>query len=250
MPLVPRPFPPALRHGDIREVLPDVFFVTGALMMPAALPVRVSRNMTIVREGERLVLINSVRLNDEGLAALDKLGKVTDIVRIAGNHGMDDPFYRDRYEGSRVWAVKGQRYTAGFEMTDTTYFEPDDWMTSETKLPIEGARLHVIASGRPESLLLLPHKGGTLVAGDCLQHWATTDPYFNFVGRVSARVLGFIKPFAIGPAWLRQGKPPKEHLRAILDLDFANVMPAHGAAVIGGAKESYRPAIDRATTAL
>ena len=30
----------------------------------------------MVRRGDRLVLVNTVRLNDDGLAALDRLGKV------------------------------------------------------------------------------------------------------------------------------------------------------------------------------
>lgn len=35
--------------------------------------------MTVVRNGDRLVLVNSVRLDDNGLAALEKLCKVTDV---------------------------------------------------------------------------------------------------------------------------------------------------------------------------
>ena len=70
-----RPHPPAQPHGAIREVLPNVFFVTGTLAMSGTM--RFSRNMTIVREGERLMIVNSVRLDEAGLAELDKLGKVT-----------------------------------------------------------------------------------------------------------------------------------------------------------------------------
>lgn len=57
----PRPFPPALPHGELREVLSGIYIVTGTVAMPGPLPVRFSRNMTIVREGARLVLVNSVR---------------------------------------------------------------------------------------------------------------------------------------------------------------------------------------------
>ena len=123
--------------------------------MPGRLSVHVSRNMTVIREGGRLVLVNAVRLDDRGLAALDALGKVTDVLRLAANHGMDDPFYADRY-GAKVWTVKGQRYTAGFDASATkTYFAPDVEMDDKTTLPLEGARLHVIHSPRPEALLLL-----------------------------------------------------------------------------------------------
>src|ERR1700742_4164997 len=101
MAVVARPFPAALPHGELREVLPGIHFVTGSLRLPGRLPLRFSRNMTVIVEGEPLTLVNTVRLDEAGLAALDKLGKVTDVIRIAAFHGMDDPFYADRY-GARV----------------------------------------------------------------------------------------------------------------------------------------------------
>jgi hypothetical protein len=222
-----------------------MYFVTGTVGMPGPLPVRISRNMTIVKEGERLVLINSVRLNDPGLRALDALGKVTDVIRLAANHGMDDPFYKDRY-GAKVWAVRGQRYTAGFDTSSPrTYFEPDAEMDAVTALPLAGARLYVIDSQPPEGLLLLERHDGTLIAGDCLQHWHETDSYFSWLGKLMMRTMGFIKPYNVGPGWLKFCKPPKEQLRGILALRFINVLPSHGAAVLGDAMSHYRPAIER-----
>jgi hypothetical protein len=245
MALVNRPHPDALPHGELREVLPGIHFVTGTVPLPGPMPVRFSRNMTIIREGDRLVIVNSMRLDDAGLAALDKLGKVTDVVRIAANHGMDDPFYRERYK-AKVWVVKGQRYTAGFDTNKPdVYFEPDVEMDASTELPVAGARLYRIDSNPPEGLLVLERHGGTVVTGDCLQNWAATDEYFSWLARPMMKMMGFIKPHNVGPGWLKQGKPPKEQLRGILDLEFANVLTSHGAAVIGGARDHYRPAIER-----
>ena len=86
-------FPPALSHGSIQEVFPDVFFISGAMeTVLQDIDWRFSRNMTVVRDGERLIIVNSVRLSDEGLAALEKLGQVTDVVRLGSLHGRDDPF--------------------------------------------------------------------------------------------------------------------------------------------------------------
>jgi len=244
----PRPHPPALKHGELREILPGIHFVTGTIKLPGPLPVRFSRNMTVVKSGDRVVVINSVRLDDAGLAALDKIGKVTDVVRLAGNHGMDDPFYAEHY-GAKVWVVKGQRYTAGFKTSSPkTYFQPHHEMDATTKLPIDGAKLIMIDSQPSEGMLLLPDHGGVMISGDCLQHWATPDEYFSGLGRFLMRRMGFVKPHNIGPGWLKQCKPPKEQLRGVLGHTFANVLPAHGAPVIGNATELYRPALERVST--
>jgi hypothetical protein len=250
MPVVARPFPAALPHGELREVLPDLFFVTGTCPLPGPLPIRFSRNMTVIREGERLVLVNTVRLDERGLASLDRLGRVTDIIRIAGNHGMDDPFYAKRYD-ARVWALEGHRYTAGFDAkSPDTYFDPHVEVTATTELPIAGARVHILRSSPAEGLLFLPQHGGVLVAGDALQNWGSTDAYFNWVARLMMPRMGFIRAHNVGPAWLKQCKPPREDLKAILDIPFANVLPSHGAPVTGDARSAYRPVLERVSAAV
>jgi hypothetical protein len=222
--------------------LPDFFLVTGTVKMPG--PVRFSRNMTVVRRGDRLILVNTVRLDDAGLAALDKLGKVTDVIRIAANHGMDDPFYAERY-GAKVWAVKGQRYAAGFNVNaKATYFTPHHEIDRASELPIPGAKIYEIGGTPPEALLVV---GDTVISGDSLQNWATPDEYFSWLGITMMKMMGFFKPHNVGPAWFKQCKPPKEQMRGILDLPFANVLPAHGTPVIGNARDLYRPAIERVT---
>ncbi len=209
-------------------------------------PVAFSRNMVIVREGERLVLVNAVRLDDAGLASLDALGKVTDVIRLAAFHGMDDPFYKERY-GAKVWTVAGQPYTAGFEQqSKDVYLEPDVAMEPTTELPIAGARLYTIRATPPEGILLLPGSGGIAITGDCLQNWAKSDEFFNLFARVVMPFMGFLRPYNVGPAWLKNTKPPKDDLQGILKQEFGHVLPAHGAPVIGGARESFRPALERA----
>jgi hypothetical protein len=65
--------------------------------------------MVIIRNGHQLSLINTVRLDDAGLAVLDRLGKVTNVVRIGAFHGRDDAFYLDRY-GAKLWALPGMKH--------------------------------------------------------------------------------------------------------------------------------------------
>lgn len=239
--MITRPFPAVSPHGDLQEVLPDVFMVTGSMKIS---PMRFSRNMVVVREGERLVLVNTVRLDDAGLAALDALGTVTDVVRLAGFHGSDDPFYKDRY-GATVHAVKGQTYFTGVNPRDgEIYFVADAELDADSPLPLQGAKLHVITGRVAEALLLIPHGGGTLIAGDCLQNWGKADRYFNFPARIGMKLMGFLKPVQVGPEWAKGVKPEAADMRGILDLDFVNVLPAHGAAVLGDAPDRFRPTID------
>lgn len=239
-------FPPAGEHGQVRRLFDDVFFVSGAITMRAPVKMAFSRNMTVIKDGETLTLVNTMRLDEAGLDALDALGKVEHIIRLAGFHGMDDPFYKDRY-GADVWAVKGQRYTRGFEAKpdSRTYFDADVAMTADTDLPVAGARLHVIDGLVPEGLLVLERHGGIVVAGDCLQNWHRADSFFSFGAKVSMKLMGFIKAHNVGPGWLRGAKPNVQHVKNILEIEFEHVLPSHGSEVINDAKAKYRPAIQR-----
>ncbi len=241
-------FPPALPHGSLRELFKDVFFVTGTVKMNMPLGPAFSRNMTVVRQDGGLTLIGSMRLDDAGLAELDKLGKVEHVIRIAGFHGMDDPFYKDRY-GAKVWALEGSSYAKNFDATKPdaeAYFQPDVWMTKETELPISDAKLFVFESAKPrEGLIILEREGGIVVSGDALQNWDSSDEYFNLPAKIMMRLMGFFKPCNLGPGWLKGAKPDLSEVRSVLDLNFANVLPVHGKEVLGDARNRYRPAFDR-----
>lgn len=236
-------FPPVLPHGELSEVFPDVFFVTGGLRMAPL--VSFSRNMVVIREDERLVLVNSLRLDDAGLAALDALGRVTDVIRLAGFHGRDDPFYKDRY-GAKVWVVKGMTYFRGFDprKAPAPYFEPDAALGPDDALPLRGATLYALGTRTPEALLVLPREGGIVVSGDCLQNWARPDRYFSLVGTLMMRAMGFIKPHNLGPGWIKATKPKAAAVHGILDLEFEHVLPAHGTPVVGDARQKFRPVIE------
>jgi len=100
-------------HGEIEEVFPDVFFVTGTSRPDfGGDALQFSRNMTIVRDNGDLSLINTVRLDDAGLARLDSLGRVTNVVKIGVFHGIDDAFYLERYD-AKQWALPNVEHFAG-----------------------------------------------------------------------------------------------------------------------------------------
>jgi len=122
------PFLPTLAHGAIEEI----FVVSGAMeTVLMDLDWQFSRNMTIIRDDERLILINTVRLDDDGLAQLDQLGKVTDVIRLGALHGRDDAFYIDRYKAQH-WVIPGMeafwspvmRCKTGYAPTSTSAKPP------------------------------------------------------------------------------------------------------------------------------
>jgi hypothetical protein len=239
--VIPRPFPPVRPHGELKEVFPDVFRVSGSINIG---PMRFSRNMTVLRQGDSLVLINTVRLNDAALETLEALGQVRHILRIGGWHGSDDAFYKDRYD-CPVTSVRGQRYFEGTTAEKgNTYFASDHEIDADDELPIEGASLYVVHTTPPEAILRIPAGGGTLITADALQNWPRADENFNFLGKIGMNLGGMVKPYTMMKPWIDKYKPPKEEMAGILELGFDNVLPGHGEAVIGGALEKFRPAIE------
>ena len=209
------------------------------------MPMKIGRAMTVVRTGSGLAILNSMRLSEEGLAELESLGDVKHVIRLAGFHGRDDGFYRERY-GAKVYALEGQQYVRGMKPGKAEpYMEPDAWVTAESALPIDGARLKVFGSSTPpEAVCLIEREGGILVAGDSLQHTPAPDEFYNLTAKFMMKRFGFLKPYNVGPGWLQFASPSAAEVRSLLELSFEHVLPAHGDAVIGGAKEKFRPAIE------
>jgi len=232
-------FPPALAHNAIEEILPDLFFVSGAMeTVLMDLDWQFSRNMTIIRDGERLILINTVRLGDDGLAALDRLGKVTDVVRLGALHGRDDAFYVDRYQ-AQYWVMPG--------------LEPEVHGGSEKEanvlgqaLPLEDASLFQFqTTSIPEGVLHLHRDGGILVACDALQNWLKPDEHFCDASRQRMEQMGFFTPANIGPVWLQAAEPAAEDFNRLKALNFRHVLCGHGQPLLDSAKEDFSATFSR-----
>lgn len=238
---------PASPHGKLEELFDGIWFVRGGIKMPMRIPMKISRSMAVVRGTDGLTIFNSIRLSDTGLAELESLGELKHVVRLAGFHGRDDGFYRDRY-GAKVYAVAGQRYARGMDPSKDgldPYMEPDEWLSEASALPIADAKLKVFStSNPPEAVCLIQRHGGILVTGDSLQHTPAPDEFCNWPAKVMMKRFGFWKPYNVGPGWLRFARPTASDVRSVLDLEFEHVLPGHGAAVLGGAKGKYRPALE------
>ena len=231
-------FPPALQHGPIEEVFPDVFFVSGAMeTVLQDMDWKFSRNMTVVRDGDRLVIVNSVRLSEEGLAELDRLGRVTDVVRLGSLHGRDDPFYVDRYD-AEYWALPGMEHETGLLATRS--------LTTDGTLPISDASLFSFDSTQiPEGILRLDRDGGILIACDALQNWLAPDEFFSDTSRELMQQMGFFTPANLGPVWVQRASPAGDDFARLKTLSFKHALCGHGEPLQHTAHEDFTATFNR-----
>ena len=209
-------FPAAEPHGPIEEIFTDAYWVTGSVQFKPL--VRLPRNMIILRNGEELTLVNAVRLNEEGEAALAKLGRVKHVIQI-GFHGMDNAYYIDRY-GAKCWTVPREGETGDVELAE------------DTELPIPDARVFMFHDTKlPEAAILLEREGGLLITCDSIQHWAP-HKLMSGAAKLITRIMGFQFPAQIGPPWRGVQTPEGGSLKAdfgrLAQLPFSHIVGGHG----------------------
>ncbi|MDO9018502.1 MAG: hypothetical protein Q8S73_41335 [Deltaproteobacteria bacterium] len=224
-------FAESLPHGDLDEIFPDVFLVRGTFR--AAPGLSFGRNMIVLREGDALTLVNSVRLSPEGERALDRLGTVRHLVRLGFFHTRDDPYYRSRYSPT-CW----------------TSLPPD---AATERLADGGASPHPRArvfsfqnAQKGEAALLLTQPAGDLlITCDSVQHWPDTTRC-SLGGALACRVMGFLRrPLTLGPIWLKEmtgGRPQalRPDFERLLSHDFAHLVSAHGEVLRDTARADLR----------
>lgn len=232
-------FPPAYPHKSIEQIADDVYMARGSVKINPV--VRFTRNMAIVRRDGELTLINPIRLNKAGLRQLDALGKVKHIIRLGMYHGLDDPFYMDRY-APEFWCQEGGE----------TYKEPpiDHVLTEGGALPFDGASLFCFNNSNvAESALLLTTGKGFLLTCDAVQHYGNYSNC-NLFARLLMPFIGFPRTTLIGPMWLKAATPEGASLRGefdrLLELEFDGLLSAHGTYLKTGAREAIGKAITKA----
>jgi len=235
----PGAYPPPAPHDPIEEVFPDIFMVRGSFQMNSLL--RINRNMIVIRNGEELSVINSVRLTEQGERDLEALGQVRHVLRSGYYHGRDDCYYQDKY-GAEFWAPEKARTEPGPRA--------DRIIREDQPLPFANARALLFQQARfPEAVIMLEQHGGILLTCDCLQYY--TDRRFNsLASKIMMPLMGFPLRMLVGPMWLKAMTPDGGSLHPdferIMDFEFEHFISAHGSLCRGGAREKVRMAIDKA----
>jgi hypothetical protein len=223
----------------LQEILPNVFTLRGFSRFAPGF--RITKTMTIVKHGAELTLINSAIPDADDLEALDKLGKVRHVMRIGTSHGLDDPFFIDRYKPT-YWTTKNVRHRGDKS--------PDQHLTTGDNLPFAGKSMVFEKGLHHEAAVVVDVDGGLLVTCDSLMAWRDTKEC-SLIGKIAVNRLGFLKaPVAIGPIWLKQLSADGKHdLRSdferLLDMSFTRLIGGHGVMYEGDTKDQIRAAIAR-----
>lgn len=232
-------YPEATPHSPPQQIGEDLFVVYGSVQINPL--IRFSRNMAVLRNVDELTLVNPVRMNEAGLAALDRLGPVKHVLRLGPFHGMDDPFYVDRYSAA-FWAFPG----------GTAYTKPpiDHELSENGALPVPRSKMFEFHGiDQREGALLLEQGPGILLTADAIQSYATPPhkPHTSFIARLMTPLRGFPNETIIGPVWTQLMTADKAALRGeferLLELEFDQLLSAHGTFLPKGARTAVARAI-------
>jgi hypothetical protein len=204
-------------HGHIKEIVPNIFFVTGVNQyIDNNEEHQHSRNMIIVRENGKLSLINTVRLTEKGLLELDSLGKVENVVRIGAFHGRDDGFYLERYQ-AKLWALPGMKHDDN-RQTDIE-------LTPNGPMPFSECSIFVFNSKVPEAILL---KDRILITCDSIKNWKEADTYFSQKTAIAYRNAGFFGTATVSKIWREACQVELSDFMQLEKFAFVHLLSAHG----------------------
>ena len=229
-------YPPVYPHKPIAELFPNVYWVHGSIKMAPGMSI--NRNMLIVRNGDKLTLINPVRINADEEKTLLSMGTIKHVLRLGDFHGLDDPYYIDKF-GAEFWCQEGQ----------STYPEPvpDHVINANLHPPIENAEFVIFASAEyPEAALFLKDQR-LLITTDAVQYYKDWT-YVSALARLIMPLIGFKKDLLIGKPWLKKVTPKGGSMRGdferLLELDFDHLISAHGSILRDTAKSRLRDVVE------
>ena len=227
----------ATPHTPLTEDMPDIFFVTGTREWHFMdMDWQFSRNMTVVRQNGELTIFNSIRLDEDGLAQLDSLGKVTNLVQVGGLHGVDDPFYKDRY-GCPYWAQPGGGQAG---MTVDKELKPGG------EMPLDGMDIFSFeTTNLPEAIIKLGRDGGVMIACDAMQNYLAPDEFFSEQSANVMTEMGFFTPCNVGPVWMQAAEPGAADFERLKKESYEHVYCGHGAPVHENAKANFDATFDK-----
>ncbi|MEA0970518.1 hypothetical protein Megvenef_00484 [Candidatus Megaera venefica] len=225
---------PAWPHGEIKQIFDDIFFVSGInKTVHDGVELQHSRNMIIVREEGKLSLINSVRLTDIGLIALEKLGQVDKVISIGAFHGRDDAFYVNKYQAA-LWALPGMQNQHGCRI--------DVVFTAQGQQPFANCSLLIYATANfPEAVIYIKQHDGILLSCDSIKNWLSADEYFSEQTAATYKEQVFFGKATISKIWQQAMAVKASDFERLKQLSFRHLLSAHGEPLLNTA---YQDVLD------
>jgi hypothetical protein len=226
----------ALPHGKIRQLFSNIFFVTGTNIINLdGKDLKHSRNMIIIKNNDKLSLINSVRLSEDGLKELENLGKVENIIRIGSFHGVDDSFYLDRYV-AKLWGLSGMK---GDNKIDIE-------LTENGEMPFPKCSvIRFENSVYPECILHIAKEGGILITCDSIKNWLESDDFFNEETIAIYESLDMFGKARINKIWLDACKLDYTAFLPLQIFSFRHLLSAHGEPLLNDADTYVNASINK-----
>lgn len=226
-------YSPAWPHTDIKEVFPGIYFVMGTnITHYNGIDLQHSRNMIIIKNNHELSLINTVRLTDSGLAALDALGEVKNVIRIGAFHGRDDGFYLDKY-AAKFWAIK--------EMDIENHRTIDTELTANGQMPFPTCSFFLFETSQfPEGVLYINQEGGMIITCDSIKNWLAPDAFFSEETAKLYEKQGFYGPASISRVWIQATDVEASDFNKLMSLPFRHLISAHGEPLLETAHEQVK----------
>lgn len=197
------------------------------------------RRMTVfaLSSGE-LVLHSPIRLREQTLSELTRLGRIATIVVPNSLHGSEAPWYAERFPEARVLVPAAAASSLSHQMKISGTLEsdwPDSYSRELACIPLKGTRVHEAAFVHAPSR--------TLVLTDAVFNMG------NVFSGLEARVMrwnGIVGRFAMSRIfrWLvvADRRSFGRSVQSILEHDFDRVIMNHGQILDRGGKESVRTA--------
>jgi len=229
-------YSPAWPHSELREIFPNIFFVMGTnITHYNGVDLQHSRNMVIIKNNHELSLINTVRLTDNGLAALDTLGQVKNVIRIGAFHGRDDDFYLDKYNAT-LWSIKGMN-TENDGMANRE-------LLANGNMPFPACSFFLFETSQfPEGVLHINQEGGIIITCDSIKNWLSSDEFFSDETAKLYEKQDFFGSASISNIWKQATQVQRADFNQLLTLPFRHLISAHGAPLLNTAHEQLKTSI-------
>lgn len=207
-----------LPHQSVIKNFENIYSLVGSMQLLGVF--KYSRNMVVLKDGDKLCLVNPVRLTLEEEKKLLKLGSIDSILKLGRLHSVDLPYYMDKFS-PKLWASSNDSF-----VKDHDYKIEID-IDKATSIPFLNMQIYSFKTSKEnEAVAFLPQDGGILLACDAFVNMKKADPMANWLVRTLSKLLP--EPTYIGPNWFKAMKPKKEDFEEVLKFKFDKMMPAHG----------------------